>query len=221
MNNQPEFVTFDRMENQQAAVALSKLLTENGVENFVEDQSANFDPAFSSNGVQKEFRVKMRREDFAQADQIVENAILGDLEQTPDDYYLKDFTDAELLDVIAHKDEWSPFDFMLARKLLRERGKDLSAQELDAIRNERLSELAKPAGRQWSAITFGYGFALLGGLLGIFIGWGLRSRKKTLPNGEIVYAYQEADRAQGLWIIYTGILSAIAWAVVKVVVLEN
>ena len=43
----------------------------------------------------------------------------------------------------------------------------------------------------------GYFFTIIGGLLGIFIGYSLFTVKKTLPNGKKVYSYSENDRKHG------------------------
>lgn len=43
-------------------------------------------------------------------------------------------------------------------------------------------------------------------MLGIFIGWFLTTYKKTLPNGERVYEYNENDRKQGRRILFIGIV---------------
>lgn len=209
-----EFVTFERFNSKNEASALGEFLEKKGIDFLIEDNSANVDLTFSGN-LEKEFRVKLHPDDFEKAQKAVEESMNDELQDIPADYYLLSFSDAELLDVIAHKDEWSAFDFMLAQKLLRDRGRELSAEELDSIRDARMHELAKPVERQYAAIFFGYAFALFGGLIGVLIGWGLRSRKKTLPNGEIVHVYQEADRTQGRFIIYTGIFCAVIWIVLK------
>jgi hypothetical protein len=46
-------------------------------------------------------------------------------------------------------------------------------------------------------ILFGYIFAFLGGIIGIFIGRFIATHKKTLPNGEKVFAYCAPDRNHG------------------------
>ncbi|WP_431243320.1 hypothetical protein ACQ9BO_01130 [Flavobacterium sp. P21] len=50
----------------------------------------------------------------------------------------------------------------------------------------------------------GYLFSLLGGGIGMVIGYSLWTSKKTLPNGERVYSYNEADRKHGKTIFILG-----------------
>ncbi len=60
------------------------------------------------------------------------------------DYYLYSFTDDELMEVITKADEWSPFDVVLARKILAEKGKSISDEAIKAINEKRIEELKAP-----------------------------------------------------------------------------
>ncbi len=52
----------------------------------------------------------------------------------------------------------------------------------------------------WLCLSF------LGGLIGIGIGigWNMMTAKKSLPNGEQIFAYQEVDRQHGEGIVILG-----------------
>jgi hypothetical protein len=54
--------------------------------------------------------------------------------------------------------------------------------------------------------TWGYISAFLGGVIGIAIGLNLWTMKKTLPNGERVYVYNENDRNHGKIMTVVGII---------------
>jgi len=75
-----------------------------------------------------------------------------------------------------------------------------------AFRQKRLEDLAQPDKRQIPWIIAGYIFSLLGGFLGLIIGWSLWKMKKTLPNGEKVYAFMNIDRMHGKLIFLIGII---------------
>ena len=92
---------------------------------------------------------------------------------------------------------------------MKERGREITELELTQIRKQRIAELSKPEPGQNVYIIIGYISAILGGLLGIFIGWHLLSYKKTLPNGNRIYAYSQNDRIQGNRILIVGIISII------------
>ena len=129
-----------------------------------------------------------------------------DFSELPNDYYLLQFSQEELVDVVAKRDEWSAFDYLLAQKLLAERGQQLSTEEIQTLHEERNHELAQPEKSQTTLVAIGFLMAILGGLFGLFIGWHLANHKKTLPNGEQVYGYNEADRRSGKTILTIGLV---------------
>jgi len=77
---------------------------------------------------------------------------------------------------------------------------------LNSLKNERLKHLAKPEENQKPWIIAGYLFSILGGFLGLIIGYFLWTAKKTLPNGKKVYSYSKKDRKHGKYIFYIGLL---------------
>ena len=103
-------------------------------------------------------------------------------------------------------DKWGKFDYLLAQKILIDRGEVISNEQLMAFRQKRLEDLAQPDKRQIPWIIAGYIFSLLGGFLGLIIGWSLWKIKKTLPNGEKVYAFMYHDRVHGKIIFLIGII---------------
>lgn len=122
-----------------------------------------------------------------------------------------------MLDVIIKSDEWNKFDVQLAQKILVKKGKRLSNSEIEEIKRQRILDLAKPEKKQSEWIFVGYISSLLGGLLGIFIGWHLLTFKKTLPNGDRVFNYSNEDRKHGNQILILGIISIVIWTIIKII----
>ncbi len=87
----------------------------------------------------------------------------------------------------------------------------MDARLLDLLNKSRLQELAQPEEKQTANLWLGYLFALLGGVVGLFMGWHLATAKKTLPNGERVYVYRERDRQHGKWILGLSIVILLVW----------
>ena len=77
---------------------------------------------------------------------------------------------------------------------------------LASLKKERLNILSKPEENQRPWIIAGYLFSFLGGGIGIVIGYSLWTSKKTLPNGERIYSYNNADRKQGKTIFIIGLI---------------
>src|SRR5690606_28514397 len=147
------------------------------------------DSSFGGGGFTNEYVVKIGKNDFEKANQVLIEQSISELDSIDKDYYLFSFTDTELRDIVAHSDEWNKFDFLLAQKLLKERGNEIDQHELETIKQQRIDELSQPEKPQHTAVIAGYILAVLGGIFGLFIGWYLSTHKKTLPNGERVHNY--------------------------------
>jgi hypothetical protein len=202
---EPEFITYQKFNDVALANQLADLLTEHNINNFIEEQDLVFNPAFSYSDT-KEYAVKVQPEDFERINDLLKQDASESIAEVEPDYYLLSFTNEELKDVVIKADEWSAFDVQLARKLLAERGHAVSDEEIEVIEEKRIEELRQPDKPQTSWIIVGYLAALLGGVFGIFIGWHLKSYKKTLPDGERVYEYSERDRWHGAIIFYLSIV---------------
>jgi hypothetical protein len=205
-----EFLTFQKFKDRGLALELGALLEENGIEYEMDDKT-DFGLGFADSEMIKEYRIRLRKEDFSKADELLQRAYAKEVDSAEKDHYLFSFTDEELMDIINKRDEWSPFDFMLAQKILRERGKEIKPEAIAAIDKQRIEELAKQERSPDNWIFIGYALTLMGALGGFFIAWHLTSYKKTLPNGETVYGYAESVRKHGnrifiLSIIVLGIL---------------
>jgi hypothetical protein len=114
------------------------------------------------------------------------------------------FSNEELKEIIEKKDEWNDLDYALSINLLKNRGVEITKEEILEAKNKRVEELRKPDISSSKWIDLGYVFAILGGFLGFVIGYLLLTQKKTLPNGERIFAYSLDDRKHGKRILYVG-----------------
>lgn len=93
----------------------------------------------------------------------------------------------------------------MAQHLLRERGEELDGEKIAHLKAERLAQLAQPDEEPSLWLYLGYSLAILGGILGLFIGWYLWHGRKTLPNGQKVYAYTPNSRKHGRQMFYLSV----------------
>lgn len=207
------FVTFRKHNDINEIKQLEALLAENGIGSVVKDVSSSLDNSLS--GSFREYELQVAQQDFDKASDVLREVADDMLDNVPADYYLYDFTNDELKEVLAHQDEWGEFDYLLARKLLSEKGVAIDEEQLKTMHSERIAELSKPEPSQKGWIIAGYIMALLGGLGGIFTGYVIWSAKKTLPNGIIINSYNDTDREQGKIVMIIGMIMLPTWIIVR------
>lgn len=212
---QEDFITFEKFSDQYEAKQFSKLIEAENIEYQLEDNSLSFDPTFANNNYGKEYCIKIKKDDFERVNKILEANSEKEINELDKDYYLLSFSDEELIDVISKSDEWNKFDVALAKNILKERGNEITPQEIEGIKNQRIVELSKPEVSQKGHIILGYIGAFLGGFLGVFYGWYLLTHKKTLPNGNRIYVFSENDRKHGNRIFIIGIIFSVIWFAIK------
>ncbi len=206
---EPRFITYQKFDDVELANALIALLEEHDIKYYLQQETSGFDPSMVMSNATVDYAIKLKSEDFEQVNQLLKENEAKNIEEVDKDYYLFTFTDDELMEVVTKADEWSAYDNVLARKILTERGKNISDKDISVIKEKRIEELKEPEPPQTTWIILGYLFAALGGVLGIFIGWHLMSYKKTLPNGEKIYGYTENDRWHGKLIFYIAVVGAV------------
>lgn len=210
-----QFQVFNDIETLNT---FTNLLRDNKIDFEVENNNRIFDPSFANNDFEKEYTVKIHPNDFIKVYDLEEEIIKNDIQNTPEDYYLYDYTNSELLDIVNKRDEWNAFDYCLAKKILNDRSNLITEEKIIEIKKERIEELRKPTEIKSIWIILLYIITILGiflplfiGLSSIIYGYFIRSMKKTLPNGESVYQFSEKDRKHGTLFLFGGILFFIFW----------
>ncbi|RKR10519.1 hypothetical protein C8C83_2196 [Flavobacterium sp. 90] len=200
------FIAFRNFPTLNQAKELELLLNKNNIKTVIGDNIPPLDVSFSGSTLRNQYEIKIDPSDFEKAEVILEKDTENLLDTIDKDYYLLDFTNEELYEILLNSDEWNVFDYKLAQKLLTDRGKTIDSEMLASLKKERLKTLAKPEENQKAWIIAGYVFALLGGGIGIVIGYSLWRSKKTLPNGERIYSYNAEDRKNGQRIFLISII---------------
>ena len=215
-----EFITYEKFATIPELKGFVELLQANEIPYELEDDVQVFDVSFANANHNRDYRIKLYPEDFERVNELRNNLAEVELDEIDPDYYLFQFTNEELIDLISKQDEWSPFDFQLAQKILKSRGNEISSEEINNLKEWRIKDLSEPEKHDRLWIVLGYIFAFLGGLIGIIIGVYLVSSKKTLPTGEKVYTYYESDRKHGSYILLisiTAIIIGIAFRIINAI----
>lgn len=206
-----DFAVFKKFSNLDQANELGAILTQNNIEHKLVNNSPQIDITFSGNTLQNEVQLLLIPSDFDKANQVLHAEAEKLIAEIDANYYLFDFTNEELYEIIMKPDEWGAFDYTLAQKLLKDRGVTVNEELVSTLRKQRIADLAKPEEGQKPWIYVGYFFAILGGILGLLIGWYLWTYTKTLPNGQKVNAYSESDQKQGRNIFFLGLVFLVIW----------
>ncbi|MBH8559921.1 hypothetical protein [Hymenobacter negativus] len=218
-----DFLPFQSFPSAEAAQPLLTMLRQRAIpfETGTDTGEPVFNPAFTFNNTYATFVVKLHGADFEWVRRLQEEANRDALASLSPDHYLFSFSDAELFDLLAKPDEWSPLDVSLAGQLLRQRGRDVSADAVRLLREHRVVEQNQPERNNTGRIRLGYLFALLGGFGAIFMGWELYSHKKTLNDGRQIPGYSARDRVHGLRIMTLGAASLILWIAWRVAMMPQ
>ena len=187
------------------AEEMAKVLEAAGIEYKITKSRQYFDPSFAFNKTEPDINLKLKPEDFTRANQVLKNFYETQVAQADDNYYLFHFSDGELIDLVQKQDEWGSFDVELAKKILHDRGIEISEEVEDEVEKLRLKELGKPEKASSFMIWGGYVTAILGGFFGMLFGW-LLHNTKTLPDGQRVPFYTREDRKHGQRMILIGLI---------------
>lgn len=211
--NEDDFSIFKRFPILELAEETAKILNDAGIKTIIADNVPPVDITFSGSTLQHEIEVRVLPADFPQAEAILQKRAEQLIEEVDADYYLFSYTDDELYKILKKPDEWGEINYVLAQQILKKRGKEINQEQIDNLKKERIEELAQPEKNQKGWVVAGYFFAIIGGLVGVVIGWALWKAKKTLPDGSKVYSYSMKDRNQGKYIFYIGI---IIWPIILI-----
>lgn len=204
MTTTESLLTFHSFNDEEVANDYAEKLALNNILFKIEKIPAILDSSIIGTSSGINFIIKLKSSDFEKAHEVLGNYYKSQIESIQKDYYLYEFTDKELYEILEKPDEWGYLDYQLANKILADRGKGVDSKKLIELKEIRNSELAKPEKSSKALIILGYCFFLFAGIVTILVGRYLKNEKKTLPDGKSVYSYPEIDRAHGNRMIKIG-----------------
>lgn len=203
--------TYQKCYILQEAEELQDLFLRHDIVCILEDDAPRFDPSFANSRFSQEYRIKLKSSDFSKADELLKKHYEDAAMHITVDYPLFSFTDLELFHLLEKPDEWSKFDFFVARKILEQRDLPVTNETIEEMTEKRIIDLAKPLRASTSMLFMAYLWVLFGGLIGVLQGQYLLL-KKTLPNGREVVKFDLYSRNHGWIIIILGVLSFVIWS---------
>jgi hypothetical protein len=232
-----EFLVFHTFSDKETADDFAEDLQKAGIDFKTESVPTMLDRVYIGESASASISIQLRAADFERAHAALSEYYKHLITHVDKDYYLFDFSDEELRDIIAKPDEWGYFDNQLAQKILADRGQGIDSATIKKLKEERIVELAKPEKDASGIIVLGYSFLVLGlfflffmdagfaytpyGFIAtLFIGTLLAFNKKVLPDGSKVFYYDANGRKQGKWIIVGAVL-LLGIAIIKWVLFDT
>ena len=180
-----DYTLFKKFFNLEDSVELCRLLEENQIEYELKKEVSPLNSSFTGTSpVREAIELKIKQEDFAKAEEVLQNDAKRKISSLDREHYLFDFSDKELMDVLLKYDEWSKTDYLLAVDIFRQRGIVFTEPELNEYKQKRLEELRKPEKAKFGWIIFAYFAAAIGGFVGIVIAYSIMVSKTLLSNAK-------------------------------------
>ena len=189
-----DFDVFKSFYSEEQALSYQQLLSEKGIVARIEKKRPILDKIYIGEGTEAEIYLMLKGADFKAANAIIDEWVNNNLDNIDSDYYLFSFSDNELMAIIQKPDEWSNQDVILARKLLSDRGRVVSDNEMNHVKSSRTKELLEPDKERFAFFLLGYIMAFFVPLYGVFFGLVRLTAKKVLPDGIKVSVYSENAR---------------------------
>jgi hypothetical protein len=212
-----DLITLRKFNTVEEASSVIELLEKNKIDYSLDREKAS-DINFAGNTLDSEICLNVKGEDYEAAQELLKELTEINIENLDKDYYLFSFSDAEITEILQKPDEWSYNDYLWAQEILKQRGKEVDHSILENWKKKRLEVLAQPIKISDNYLIMAYLFCFLGGFTGYFMGLTILN-KKTLPNGQRVFIYDEESRIKGNKIKLIGATGFILYIIALVIVL--
>ncbi len=201
-----DFIVFKSFYVREEADSLKQFLEDKGIESIVQKKKPLLDTVYIGHSGDKDIFLLLAGNDFARANELIDQEIRSRLNEIPEDYYLYSFSTDELKEVLQKPDEWNNQDVLIAGKILKDRGIVIAEQDLLEYRLKRQSELALPESEFPPFILLAYIAGFLFPPYAIIAGLWAINLKKVLPDGKRVLVYKDNIRTHAHIIIVLGLL---------------
>jgi hypothetical protein len=193
-------------ETKEKAEEIQQFLFQQEINSKIFEHSDNLGREFVGESPSFKYELLIHEKDHRKASQLLKASALNELNDIDPNYFLFDYSNDELIEILVEQDEWSELDILISEKILSERGVIVDEEELALNRQRREEELAAPEKKQLGWVIFGYVCVIMIPFVGIITGVSLWKTRKRLPNGNKVPYYDTTVRKNGQIIFYASIV---------------
>lgn len=129
------FITLKKLPDMDQARKLKRFLNENDIKCFLSDNISTVDNNFLD-PLSTDVEAKIKSEDYDKASKLVEKWIEKMLDEFDRNYKIFSFSDRRLYTILLKPENWTEFDYRLAKRLLIEKGKPVDEDFVNSLRKE-------------------------------------------------------------------------------------
>ena len=216
-----DFYVFQKFTDVDIANEFGEELKKNGIEYFIEHNNKSSVGNFEINTIDFDVAINLRSEDFPKADKVLEDYYKKEAENVANDHYLFEFSDKELHEIISNPFDWGHFDYQLAKKILKDRGEEITEDSIKKIKDDTLLKLSKIEPVSEFKLICGYILSIVFPLGGFIIGYNIINNKKILPNGQVFFLHSDRDRKHGTRILTISIMWFFILLILQILLLST
>lgn len=181
-------------------------LKEQNIEAFIVEDDTQMNLIFGEVTQNKKYYLKIKQSDFESVHELLRAENEKSIENLSADYYLFNYTEEALWDILKKPDEWSAFDVSVSKKILEGKGHNISEEILQTYKDERIKALSVQDDYNVSWLVIGYILTIFLGIVGIFWGLNYLNADINLPDGKKIKRYNNAARLHGRILLVLGII---------------
>ena len=189
-------ITIRQANSKQEAQYLIEYLQAHQIQAKLTEEAGGVEEVYTSGAPMNKFGILIEENDRAMAEIRLKELAAENLKQIPNDYYLFEYTNDELEDILVHHFEWSDTDVLISEKILEERGVIIDRDKIELKKRKVISDLILERSGKYGIIA-GYALLIPLSLFSLVAGLYLWRVKHTLPDGKKVYLFNSNARKHG------------------------
>ncbi|QEC45270.1 hypothetical protein [Pseudobacter ginsenosidimutans] len=193
------FLTYSRFYTKEEAEEFAALLDANNILFDAERLRTPLDNIYLGEDSEPKYIVKVMQEDFGKVESLVKKEMEKQVDELPADYYLFQFSNEELLEVLQKSEDWNHLDQTLAKRLLQQRNVRTDGLAVLAVFNEE--EINGKERISTTTLVITYLLAIIFAIVGMLIGALMITAKRTMKDGSKMPLYDNWTVNQG-WIVF-------------------
>lgn len=191
--------------DKEALVKTEAILNSNKISFQVKSPESHLNSALGQ-ATSQPFVLEVLSEQFEEAKKLIhhedDNAAIIEVS-------LDDYSTEELKEIVLNPEDWHVGFVDRAREKLKGQGEDVSEEDVEKIRQEKIKEIQKGIKPSMTIYYFMWFFAIMGGYIGVISGYFYWKGTTKALDGKKYYIYTEKYRGKGYYMFILGLISAI------------